>query len=222
MPLLHIENFAPRPSSGPFALTLEAGEQVALVEARGESLGSALLRALALLQRPHAGRILFEQHELTRLPDSKLRALRRHFQYVGGHPARILAPHFTVQEALREPLLIHRLGSAAEQSETMARAAARLGLHRGLLQRNVLTLSAALRMRAALARAWTLQPRLLIGDALAEHLEPAAGAQLLSDLARLCRAEGRAWLWTTPDSALARRLADRVLRLANDALIPVP
>jgi ABC-type glutathione transport system ATPase component len=71
-----------------------------------------------------------------------------------------------------------------------------------------------------LARAFTLQPRLLIADELADYLEPAAVAPLLTRLMGLCQAEGTACLWSTAEAGLARRFADRAYRLHNGQLSP--
>jgi ABC-type glutathione transport system ATPase component len=220
VPILSTDNLSLK-NGGAVSLKLDAGERVALLGARGAGK-TMLLRTLALIQRPVSGRILFEDQDITRWPDHKVRALRRRLQFVGGDPARTVAPHFTVREALSEPLLIHRLGSSDERRGRVEHMAGLFNLHPGLLNRKVAALSAAVRQRVALARAWALQPRLLLGDELTEHLEPAAGVRLLELLSPLCRAENVAWLWSTSDPALAHRFADRVLRLENGALTPPP
>jgi peptide/nickel transport system ATP-binding protein len=198
---------------------LQAGERVALVGAPGSGK-SAVMRALALLQKPAAGRIYFEDQELTRLPDRKLRAVRRRFQYVGGHPGRALAPQNTVEDTLMEPLQIHRLGSRAEQRAQAQAGLTQAGLNPWLLARPIGVLSAALRQRVVLARALILQPRLLLTDEVIDHLEPSAVAPLLEYLSTWCQAAGLTWLWTTSDLVLARRYSGRVLRLDHGRLIP--
>jgi ABC-type glutathione transport system ATPase component len=145
--------------------------------------------------------------------------LRRALQFVGGDPLRALLPHLTVAETLQEPLSIHRRGSAADQKARAAACAQQLGLSRFLFERRIEVLSLALRQRVMLARALTLQPRLLLVDELAERLEPAAIWPLLENLAQVCRAENLAWLWATTDLTLAQRFADRVLRLEGGQLV---
>ncbi len=201
------------------SFTLAAGEQAALLSPRGP-LRTGLMRALALLDRPEAGRILFGEVDLVRLPKARLQAARREYQYVGGNPARTLPSHFTVGAALAEPLRIHRLGTPAEQATRAAAVLTRLGLNAWLLRQSVRALSPALRQLVSLARALSLEPRVLLTDDLTDFLEPAAAPPLVERLAALCRADGIAWLWTTADAALARRHSDRVLRLEAGRLQP--
>ena len=233
LPLLRVENLRRSQSlpAGPAPHTLgrggaqvsfsiEEGEHVALVGERGSGK-TALLRAVARLEKPQAGQVYFEGRDITRAGGGQLRALRQRLQFVGGDPMRTLPPHYTVEQTLLEPLRIHHRGSAAEQRERAAAMAARLGLNSLLLSRKVSVLSAAMRQRVALARALILQPRLLLCDELTERLEPAAARPLLETVARACRASHAriAWLWTTSDEALARAFADRVLRFENGQLV---
>ncbi|MGQ0605272.1 MAG: ATP-binding cassette domain-containing protein [Anaerolineales bacterium] len=211
-----VESF---PGLHKLSLQLNRGEQVALVGPAGSGK-TTLLRTLALIHKSAAGQIYFEGIDLLRLPDHKLRPLRQRFQYVGGHPTRSLAMHQTVGEVLREPLDIHRLGSAAERLTRMEAALDAWGLNRWLLGRSVTMLSTTLRQRVALARALILKPRLLISDEVIDHLEPAAAIPVLRHLSALCRAEQVAWLWSTHDADLAQRFADRVLRLEVGQLLP--
>lgn len=201
------------------SFTVAPGEQVALLGPRGSSR-AALMRAVALLDRPKSGRIFLGEVELTRLPGAKLRAARREFPYVGGHPARSLPPRFTVADALNEPLRIHGLGTPAERRARAEAALAIFQMNRALLGQGVYSLSTTLRQMTCLARALSLEPRLLLAEAVVDYLEPAAGPALLDRLSAHCRAHGLAWLWTTADPALARRYSDRVLRLEDRRLLP--
>lgn len=201
------------------SFALAPGEHVAVLGPRGP-VRTALLRAVALLDRPQSGRVCLGPLELTRLPEARLRAARREFQYVGGDPARSLPLRFTVADALLEPLHIHRLGTPAERLARAEAALALFHLNRALLGQAVASLSLALRQMTSLARALSLEPRLLLTDEVVDYLEPAAGCALLERLAAHCRAHSVAWLWTTADPGLARRFSDRVLRLEDRRLLP--
>jgi ABC-type glutathione transport system ATPase component len=191
-----------------------AGERVAIVGQPGAGK-TALLRTVALLQRPAAGRVYFEGRDIVRLGEGELRRLRRRLQYVGGDPRYLLYPTQTVGQALLEPLQIHALGTAAEQQARCDAAAGLMGVSRLLLERKVNLISPTLRQRVALARAFTLQPRLLLCDELIDRLEGAAARPLLELVAHACHTlpEPAAWVWTTSDEELARAFSDRVLYL---------
>ena len=188
------------------------GEQVAILGPRGVGK-TQLTRALTLIEKPAGGRVLFEGQDITRAWGGRLRALRRGVQYVGGDARRSLSPRLDVAQILAEPLLVHHLGSPAERRALVAAAAEAWGLNPLLLTQHASALSSALCQRVVLARSSLLQPRLLVVDELAERLEPAAVRPLLALVSRLCRADGRAWLWTTTDADLAGEYADRVLEM---------
>lgn len=210
-------------SAGPRAflsqinLHLHAGERVAVVGAPSSGK-TQLARTLAFLQKPSAGRVLLDDLDLTRLSDSKLRGLRQRLQFVGGNPLRAVLNSQTVEEVLREPLDIQRLGSTAERGARVAEALNSFELNRWLLKRPLATLSLALRQSLLLARALMLKPAVLITDEVVQHLEPAAAPRLLERVSAVSAQHRTAWLWTTADLALARRYADRVLVLEEGHL----
>lgn len=228
-PLLRVENlhYLPRSAGDPFSsapkiegfsFTIASGESVAFVGAHDARPG-LVLRLLARLVPLQGGRIYLEDKDVTRVWGGQLKALRRTMQFVGGDPLRALLPHLTVGETLLEPLSIHGRGSTAERKSRVAACAQQLGLSRFLFERKIEALSLAMRQRVMLARALTLQPRLLLVDELAARLEPAAALCLMENLAQVCHAERLAWLWATADLTLAQRFADRVLLLQGGQLV---
>lgn len=210
----------PAPLFDQLSLAIAASESVVVVGAPGSGK-TALARGLARLERFEAGRIFFDNRDVTRTAGGALRALRRALQFVGGDPLRVLPPTLTVEAVWREALQIHRLGSAAEQRAQCEAMAEAMGLNRFVLGRKVSALSAGTRQRVSVARALILQPRLLIADELLERVEPAMHTPLLETLAAHCRARRLAWLWTTSHLSLARRFADRVLVLEGGGLHPL-
>lgn len=231
-PLLRVENlrYTPRRVDDPFlplvkierlSLLVQPGESVAVVGPHGSGK-SLLLRLLARLETAQGGHIYLEGKDVTHAWGGQLKAMRRILQFVGGDPLRALLPHLTVGETLQEPLIIHRRGSPADQKARVAACAQQMGLSPFLLERRIETLSPAMRQRVMLARALTLQPRLLMVDELVERLEPAVALPLLENLARVGRAEKLACLWTTTELVIAHQFADRVLLLEGGQLAPAP
>ena len=226
-PLFQVENLyqvvrdpgasAPRTVFAQASFALAAGEHVAILGPRGAGK-TQLTRALALIEKPASGRVVLDGQDVTRAWGGRLRGLRRSLQYIGGDARRSLSPRLDIAHILAEPLQVHRLGSSVEQAALVEAAAEAWELNRLLLGQQPHALSNALCQRVVLARANLLQPRLLVVDELTERLEPAAVRPLLALIARLCRAAGRAWLWTTTDAALADAFSDRVLALQDGKL----
>ncbi|HUS14034.1 MAG TPA: ATP-binding cassette domain-containing protein [Chloroflexia bacterium] len=206
-----------RPALESISLELAPGEQVAILGPLGSGK-TRLARALALIEPPKRGRILFEGHDISRAGGGKLRGLRRRLQFLGGHPRQTLSPRLSIAHVLAEPLQVQGLGSPSERLARVAAAAAAWHLNAHLLGERAINLSLGLCQRVAVARAFMLEPRLLVCDELVERLEPALVRTLLRQVAEACRATGAAWLWTTSDPVLANEFATRVLRLENGRL----
>jgi peptide/nickel transport system ATP-binding protein len=203
------------------SLELRPGERVAVVTAAaGPALQAArrLLRLAAVLERPSSGRVRVQGQDVTRAWGGRLRQVRRQVQFVGGDPRRSFSPRHSLEASLAEPLQVHGLARAGKQREAVRRVGAAWGLHPLALAARPEALSASLCQRAALARAWLLEPLVLVCERPAARVEPPAARALLAQLSDAVQAAGTAWLWTTTDLDQALAFADRVLRLEGGRL----
>src|SRR5437764_12494756 len=105
---------------------VQAVSKVSFDVQEGETLGlvgesgcgkSGTGRAVMLLPRPTAGRVVFEGRDLTRLPSPEIRRTRARLQMVFQDPISSLNPRRQVGDIVAEPLAIGRIGSAAERRE---------------------------------------------------------------------------------------------------------
>src|SRR5690606_26476165 len=102
---------------------VHAVERVSLEIVRGETLSlvdesgcdkSPMAKALADLV-PHSGRIEINGKALSELNNAGRKAIRRDLQIVFQDPMAALEARMTVGERIREPLVIHGIGTPAEQ-----------------------------------------------------------------------------------------------------------
>jgi ABC-type glutathione transport system ATPase component len=198
-------------------LEVRAGEIVALVGQSGSGK-TTLARTLLGLQRPTAGRVLFEGVELPRSA-SGLRAYRRQVQLVLQDPTSALNPRHSVYEAVAEGLRIHRV--EGDEATRVAEALSHAELRPPELFFTSLPheLSGGQRQRVVIAGALALGPRLLIADEPVASLDASVRGEILALLLRLRRELGLAALVITHDLGLAWTIADRVAVMYRGELV---
>jgi ABC-type polar amino acid transport system ATPase subunit len=193
------------------------GEVCALMGVSGAGK-STVLRAIAALEPISAGNILVGGFELRAgplPPESRLRALRSQVGMV--FQAHSLFEHLSVLENVTLAP-VHTLGWTAERANGVAGellASLGVGARAAAYPRQ---LSGGEAQRVAVARALALDPTLLLMDEPTSALDPARRTSLGEALRALAR-QGRGLLIATHDVDFARGHTDRVLVLADGALV---
>lgn len=199
-------------------LDVAAGELCALMGASGAGK-STVLRSIAALQPFDGGTIGLNEVTLRPgpvPPQSQLEALRRHVGMV--FQAHALFEHLSaIDNVTLAP--IHVLGWSRAKAEATARDlldSLGVGARANALPRQ---LSGGEAQRVAIARALATNPSVLLMDEPTAALDPARREALGESLTALAR-QGRALLVSTHDLEFARSFADRVITLADGAIVP--
>ncbi|HBS60732.1 MAG TPA: ABC transporter ATP-binding protein, partial [Firmicutes bacterium] len=137
-------------------------------------------------------------------------------------PYSALNEHFTVAQAVSEPLMI--LGRAAgdqnrRQAITDALQNVQLPGDEAFLTRKCHTLSGGQRQLVALARALVMEPKVLIADEISSMLDPSTQANILRLLKGLQNRQGFAMLFITHDLAVAQKIADRIYVMQQGRMV---
>jgi len=189
-------------------------EVLALIGPNGAGK-STLLRVLGLLERPHHGTVAFRGSPVS-WNAGDLLAVRRRFACVFQEP---LLCDARVEENVALGLRLR----GARRGETAAKVRSwleRLGIEH-LAGRRARTLSGGEAQRTSLARAFVLQPEVLLLDEPFAALDPPTRAGLLELLQRLLRQEGCSTIFVTHDREEALRLGDRVGVVMDGRLVQV-
>jgi putative ABC transport system ATP-binding protein len=195
-------------------LRIEPGEVVAL-EGPSGSGKTTLLQLLGALDRPSSGTVLFEGRDLGRLPDRDLAELRlRSFGFV--FQQFNLIPTLTALENVQA-----KLAPTGLSGDELQRRAETLLDEVGLAHRATHLpshLSGGEQQRVSIARALSVEPRVILADEPTGNLDTTTGSEIVETLARLAAERGTTVIVATHDAALAaraqRRLAVRDGRIA--------
>jgi ABC-type glutathione transport system ATPase component len=208
----------PLPALAGVDLDIAPGAMVALVGESGSGK-STLARCLALLEEPSGGAIWIEGEDAITASAARRRALHQQVQLIFQDAAGALSPRLTAEEIVREPLDILRRGGAREREERALSLMESVGLSREWGSRRPLDLSGGQRQRLAIARALTLEPRLLILDEAFTGLDASIQAQVAGLLLTLRAEKGLAYLFISHDLALMSVLADEVAILHEGRIV---
>jgi ABC-type lipoprotein export system ATPase subunit len=186
--------------------TLAAGEHAALRGVSGSGK-TTLLNLVAGILQADAGRILVDDEEMTRLPESGRDRLRaRAIGYV--FQTFNLLQGYT---ALENVMLGMMFGPGADAVAATA-LLERVGLGNRLHYRPR-QLSVGQQQRVAVARALANQPRLVLADEPTGNLDPRHGREALALIREVCRERDAALLLVSHDESVLAQF-DRVDDLA--------
>ena len=195
------------------SFSLYEGECLGLVGESGSgktTVGRTLLRAY----RPTAGEISFRLKEksvdVANASETQLKILRRHMQMIFQDPYASLNPRMTVFDIIGEPLLIHGIKDRAEREVRVRELMQQVGLNPQHLLRYPHAFSGGQRQRIGVARALSLNPRLIVADEPVSALDVSVQAQILNLLQKLRHELGLTYLFIAHDLGVVRHIADRV------------
>jgi len=188
------------------SLDIQRGETLAIVGPNGAGK-STLLLALAHLLKPAQGEISFNGKALSQWDELEY---RRKISFVFQSP---LLLDMTVEQNIALGLKFRGV-SKEETHERVGRRIKQLGIE-SLSKRRAGQLSGGEAQRVSLARAFVLEPELLLLDEPFAALDPPTRAKLLEDLSALLAADQRTAVFVTHNLNEAAKLSHRIAVVIN-------
>lgn len=207
------------------SLTINQGETVGVVGESGSgktTLGRTILR----IYNPTSGHVNYTRADgaevdLAKLSKAEMKTLYSEVRMVFQDPHSSLNPRMTVYQIVSEPL---RTNTNMKEREIRARVMQlleRVGLPSESGDRYPHAFSGGQRQRISIARAISLNPRLIIADEPTSALDVSLRHQML-DLMRGLQAEfGLSYLFISHDISVIRYFCDRVAVMKNGKIVEI-
>lgn len=194
------------------SLTLDEGEVVGLVGESGS--GKSTLGRIAIrLIEPTSGAVWYRNQEISNLTARQLRPLRREMQPIFQDPYASLNPRIRIGATIAEGMRLHGVAAPNEIDDRVAAALRKVGMDPALGRRYPRALSGGQRQRIAIARALSVDPKLIVADEPVSALDVSIQAEIIDLLAALSSGNKLAMLFISHDLHVVRLLASRIVVL---------
>jgi oligopeptide/dipeptide ABC transporter ATP-binding protein len=191
-------------------LSVTVGETVGVVGESGSGKTTLLMSLLRLIPAS-AGQVRFQGQDVLRASGGQLQKLRRDIQVVFQNPFSSLDPRMSVLELIAEPLRVHTKMSTNERRDRVIELLEDVGLPRHFMTSFAHELSGGQGQRVAMARALSLNPKMLLFDEPTSSLDVSVQAQVLNLLMDLRDRHGLTYLFVSHDLGVVRHISDRIV-----------
>ena len=190
--------------------TIKKGDVLGLVGESGSgktTLGRSILRLI----EPSEGKIIFENIDITSLPEKEMRKFRKDMQIIFQDPFASLDPRKRVLNIIGQGLKIHTNLKKNEIKETVLNLLEQVDLQAEHLTRYPHEFSGGQRQRIGIARAIALKPKFIVADEPVSALDVSIQAQILNLLQDLKKQYLLTMLFISHDLSVVKYVADKVM-----------
>jgi peptide/nickel transport system ATP-binding protein len=167
-------------------------------------------KVIVALEKPNSGAVTLGGMNVSKLRGGELRRKRRDLQLMFQDPQSSLDPRMRVGAIIGEPLAVQHLGSRRAQRDRVFELLGEVGLPQNAVERYPHEFSGGQRQRIGLARALTLNPRLIVADEPVSALDVSIRAQVLNLMKRLQATHGLTYVVISHDLAVVKYMAERI------------
>ena len=167
-------------------------------------------RAILKLHEPTGGQIIFDGQDITHYNSAQMRPIRRQMQIIFQDPYSSLPPRSTVGGILSEPVEVHSIVPKNEVKQYVLELMEKCGLRDYYYERYPHEFSGGQRQRICIARALSVNPKLVICDEPVSALDVSIQAQIINLLKDLQKQMNLAYVFISHDLSVVKFISDKI------------
>lgn len=201
-------------------MTIKSSEVVGLVGESGSGK-STVAKIISSLTNPDTGSVLLNGINIKDNAYSKNRNLYLNVQIIFQDYNSAFNPHMKISKALTDPLYNYKLIKRSERDTKALELLKMVGLPSSYLNQYPKSLSGGERQRLAIARALSLNPKLLICDEITSALDVNVAKEIIDLLKKLQSENGLSILFICHDLSLLNNFVNKVYVMKQGSIVEV-
>ena len=201
-------------------LNISEGETLAVVGESGCGK-TTIARIIMKFIKPTKGIMKFNNMDVSKIKGKNLKELRSNIQMVFQDPDSSLDPKIKIIDSVKEPISELTNFSKSEIKQKVISSLKSVGLNDEFLYRYPNQLSGGQKQRVSIARAISLQPKLIILDEPTSALDVSVQAQILELLIDLQKKFNLSYIFITHNIAVAQYIADKIVVMYSGKIVEI-